>query len=66
MLFVLYFLDTKSNNCDFSNKCDLFQNFPKRISVTTQIRANPVTKIPKKNKCDLTLIREVRVEIELS
>ena len=29
--------------------------------MTTQIRTNPVTKIPKKNKCDLTLIREVRV-----
>ena len=33
----------------------------KKISVTTQIRQNLVPKSSKKNKCDLTLIREVRV-----
>ena len=29
--------------------------------MTTQIRQNPIPKSSKKNKCDLTLIREVRV-----
>ena len=38
-----------------------FSYLLEKISVTTQIRQNPVSKSAKKNKCDLTLIREVRV-----
>ena len=50
----------KTNKLWLSCSVD-FQISLKKISVTTQIRPNPVSKSSKKNKCDITLIREVRV-----